>query len=180
MGNESANGGDNDYEVGYKRPPKANQFRKGQSGNPKGRKKGVRNLMSDVRDEFGMRISLNEGGSKIRVTKQRGMIKSLAVKAIKGDTRAMNLAIQLMLRMADEDADKAIDTVVSKEDEAIIAAFLSRNHDFPFDVMADNGESETPGGLPGNAITSDPNGTVRNGGTDAVDSSGKENDGWGS
>lgn len=27
----------NDYEVGYKKPPKHSQFKKGQSGNPKGR-----------------------------------------------------------------------------------------------------------------------------------------------
>ena len=26
-----------DYEVGYGRPPKSGQFKKGQSGNPKGR-----------------------------------------------------------------------------------------------------------------------------------------------
>ncbi len=179
MSDDSTNGGDDDYEVGYKRPPKANQFKKGQSGNPKGRKKGVRNLMSDVRDEFGMRISLNEGGSRIRVTKQRGIIKSLAVKAIKGDTRAMNLAIDLLLRMADEDADKAIDTVVSKEDEAIIKAFLSRNHDYAFDEMADNGGTDTPDRLPAGMVAPDPDDSIGNGSSDAVDSSGKGNAGWG-
>jgi len=28
-----------DYEIGYKKPPKQHQFPKGQSGNPKGRRK---------------------------------------------------------------------------------------------------------------------------------------------
>ena len=32
------------YEVGYGRPPQHTQFRPGQSGNPAGRRKGVRNL----------------------------------------------------------------------------------------------------------------------------------------
>lgn len=29
------------YKVGYKKPPKSGQFKKGQSGNPRGRKKKI-------------------------------------------------------------------------------------------------------------------------------------------
>ena len=34
------------YRIGYCRPPKRTQFKKGQSGNPKGRRKGSRNMVS--------------------------------------------------------------------------------------------------------------------------------------
>ena len=34
------------YDVGYRRPPKANQFRKGRSGNPRGRKPSEENFLS--------------------------------------------------------------------------------------------------------------------------------------
>ena len=44
---------ENGYEVGYGRPPKDSQFRPGQSGNPAGRRKGVRNLMTDVKTHPG-------------------------------------------------------------------------------------------------------------------------------
>ena len=37
------------YEVGYGQPPTHSQFRPGQSGNPAGRRKGVRNLKTDVK-----------------------------------------------------------------------------------------------------------------------------------
>jgi hypothetical protein len=34
------------YDVGYRKPPKANQFRKGRSGNARGRKRGEENIIS--------------------------------------------------------------------------------------------------------------------------------------
>jgi hypothetical protein len=32
------------YEVGYAKPPRENRFRKGRSGNPRGRPRGSKNL----------------------------------------------------------------------------------------------------------------------------------------
>src|SRR5258707_1089296 len=42
--NKSNNQTNEDAEVGYKHPPLNSQFRKGQSGNPRGRRKGQRNV----------------------------------------------------------------------------------------------------------------------------------------
>jgi hypothetical protein len=71
-----------DYEVGYKKPPKDSQFKKGESGNPKGRKKNTRNLKTDLTKILEKRISVREGERKFRVSGQEGMLMSLmSVKA---------------------------------------------------------------------------------------------------
>ena len=63
--------------IGYKQPPKAHQFRPGESGNPSGRTKGVRNFKSDLRDELAEMTSFCEGGHEVSISKQRAVIKRL-------------------------------------------------------------------------------------------------------
>ena len=41
---------ENGYKVGYCRPPKDSRFQPGQSGNPRGRRKGLRNSSTDVKE----------------------------------------------------------------------------------------------------------------------------------
>ena len=51
-----------DYEVGYGKPPKANQFPPGQSGNRNGRPKGSRNKPKD-KDYLSLAKMINKEAS---------------------------------------------------------------------------------------------------------------------
>jgi|HubBroStandDraft_5_1064220.scaffolds.fasta_scaffold297778_1 hypothetical protein len=87
------------YEVGYGKPPKDSQFKAGQSGNPKGRKKNSRNLKTDLTTILQKRISVREGDRKFRVSGQEGVLMSLMAKSLKGDTKAINTLINLAVRI---------------------------------------------------------------------------------
>jgi Family of unknown function (DUF5681) len=90
------------YKVGYGKPPKAGQFRKGKSGNPRGRPKGSLNLATDLTAELGEHITVREDGRPRKVSKQRALIKSLMAKALQGDVRATASLLALYARVITE------------------------------------------------------------------------------
>lgn len=112
--------------TGYKRPPVTSRWQKGQSGNPTGRKRGTPNVRTDLLPELAEVIQINEGGTARRITKQRALLKSLAARGIKGDARAANLILNLIVRLLDPEEQPSTQIAVSADDEAIIKTFLHR------------------------------------------------------
>jgi hypothetical protein len=112
--------------VGYKSPPEHTRFKKGQSGNPRGRAKGQCNLKTDLDAEMREVIQVNEGGAPRRITKQRALIKATMARAIGGNDRAAALLFNLKLRLQDPQAEAPIESPLDAEDEKLLAAFIAR------------------------------------------------------
>jgi hypothetical protein len=130
-----------DFEIGYGKPPKHTRFKPGQSGNRRGRPSGSRNLRTDLVDELGERILISEGGRRRTVSKQRGMLKQLMAKALKGDVRAANTVLGLVERLLDARADADMSAAVTAQDEAIVDDFLRRHG------VAEQGLAKTDGSV---------------------------------
>jgi Family of unknown function (DUF5681) len=115
----------NEYDVGYKRPPKRSQFRPGQSGNPAGRKQGVRNIRSDLMQELSEIIAYPENGRERKVSKQRAVVKTLVAKAIDGDDRAIS-TVFACVRDIERGNEDSTSFPADTEDLEILESFVAR------------------------------------------------------
>ena len=110
-----------DRDVGYGKPPRNSQFKRGQSGNPKGRPKGSRNFSTDLKAtlEEPIRVT-NHGKAKIVSTQQAALMR-LREKALGGEVRALDSLIGLARLYNDEEmAEEA--AKLGKTDAEILEA----------------------------------------------------------
>jgi hypothetical protein len=113
------------YKIGYGKPPQATRFKRGQSGNLKGRPKGSRNLGTDLAAELEEKITVREEGRSRRISKQRALVKSLMAQALKGNVRATTAMLALQARVLIEPPDDNDDEIQANELE-ILRRFAPR------------------------------------------------------
>jgi hypothetical protein len=77
-----------EHEVGYCKPPRQTRFKKGVSGNPKGRPKAKFNALQSIRDAISAPISATVRGRKKRMTRFDAFLQTLLNQMLKGDLTA--------------------------------------------------------------------------------------------
>ncbi len=115
---------DKDYTVGYGKPPKHSQFPKGQSGNPRGRKKGSRGLRKDLEAALRAKHTINLHGKAHKDTNQAQAMLTLALKAASGDLRANKLLTDLVLALFGPDDRGSEKARLSPLDQQLLERWL--------------------------------------------------------
>jgi len=117
---------DPDDFVGYKKPPLHTRFKKGQSGNPKGRPKGTKNFKTDLMEELGEQVLITEAGKDRQITKQRAIVKRTMQKAMAGDMRAIGMFASWVAQFLGISPETVEAEHLSPDDEAIINRYISK------------------------------------------------------
>jgi hypothetical protein len=86
-----------DYKVGYKKPPLHTRFKKGQSGNPRGRPRGAKNFSTVLNDALNQRVVVTENGRRRKISKRELGIRQLVDKFAMAEVQATRLLLGLML-----------------------------------------------------------------------------------
>jgi hypothetical protein len=80
-----------DYEVGKYRPPVHTRWQPGQSGNPSGRRKGRRNVKTELMEVLSKQITIRDGETERKLTLHAANVLAHAIKGAKGDVRSAGL-----------------------------------------------------------------------------------------
>ena len=92
-----------DFEVGYGSPPMRSRFKKGQSGNPRGRPRGSQNRPPSYErftlialEEAYREIVVRDGDDPVKLPSMRAIIRRVVLQAVNGDKRSQKMIIDLI------------------------------------------------------------------------------------
>jgi hypothetical protein len=116
---------DRHYDVGFKKPPRHTRFKKGQSGNPRGKAKGRKNLKTELLEELGERVVVSENGRHRALPKQTVIVKRMVADAVQGDGKARDQLLRLIGQI-DAVEGRQSSSPAAAEDAEIMARFKAR------------------------------------------------------
>jgi hypothetical protein len=117
-----------DYEVGYGKPPRHSQFKRGQSGNPRGRPAGSKNLGTLVSEALNEPVIVVENGGRRKISKREAIIKQLVNRSAKADWRAIKILLDIVRELEGRIEPETAESSFSAADEKVIEQIKARWH----------------------------------------------------
>jgi len=116
--------GDDDYKVGPGRPPRHTQFKKGQSGNPGGRKKDPLDLAMLLLEEAERPVSIKGSGETL--TALQAIVRKQILMALNGSPRATKDLLDRLERLSGRTSSSESIIDDPGEDDALVERALRR------------------------------------------------------
>lgn len=135
-----------EYDVGYGKPPRDTRFKKGRSGNPKGRPRGSKGLSASLLEPLSRKVQITEGGRTRKVTQLEAFMLLQTKMALNGDPAAANRLIRMLpilMKIAEAEAlrenvedNPSKEAEITQSDQDILRHFaeLAQTGEFAFDM----------------------------------------------
>ena len=113
---------------GYKNPPKEHHFKKGKSGNPKGRPRKRKqpssdpglDLIASVHRELGKKISVQENGQHKEITKLDAFSAQLVAQSVNGKPSQQKMLLSLLTLHKHEETEQQTLEQLQSYDEDLL------------------------------------------------------------
>jgi hypothetical protein len=117
---------DEEYEVGFGKPPKSTQFAKGKSGNPNGRPKGSKNLATLFRKIGQEQVTVTEGGRTRTMNKSHAVMVQLTNKAVSGERWAIRTYLETDRIYSLSETPEEIPRELTQRNKEVMNGFIKR------------------------------------------------------
>jgi len=116
-----------DYEVGYGKPPRDARFKEGQSGNPRGRPPGAKNLKTLLSEALNEPVVVAENGGHRKITKRQAIITQLVNRSATADLRAIKILLDMLRDIESQTEPASPETAAfTAADEKVIEQLRAR------------------------------------------------------
>jgi hypothetical protein len=115
-----------DYEVGRGKPPKHTQFKKGQSGNPRGRPRGAKNLATLVGEALDQKVTITEQGRRRKISKREAIITQLVNRSASADLKATTILLGMMQEIERRTGASTEPAALSEADRQVLQFIRNR------------------------------------------------------
>jgi hypothetical protein len=115
-----------DYEVGYGKPPRHTRFKKGQSGNPRGRPRASKNLSTLLTEVLNERVTVAENDSRRKITKREAIIIQLVNRSAQADLQAIKILLDMLREIETRTEAHTADSPLGLADEKVIEQLKAR------------------------------------------------------